>query len=422
MNPVPISRGARFFVAWILALSVLSALRGQSRPSSAPSTVATGRLVVASYNVENLFDNYDNPYKPDEGTPPKSSADTHVLARTIDALRADVLALEEVENLGVVERLNSLLAHPFPFVEILPANDMRGIHCALLSRVRIVRSFGHRFWNVAPGQRFARDLPFYELEPSPGRTVLVAPVHLKSKRTYGKDKNGKAWRTAEAKAVLAILTDLRKHGVRAPAIVLGDMNDLRDSEALAPVLTKLQDATLLVPDGERWSFTWSGHRQQIDYVLYDAPGAAWFRPVAAKFVHEEDAASDHAPVVVEFAWPVPVVRVSSERAARRTEAAAKRPPRLSATDVTALRRNLLREVIAFGTVARVRQTNRGGHYNVTFAKDARKALTAFIPREAVSRFGDIEALVGKEISVRGPLFLYHGRLEIQLTRAEQLER
>ncbi|MFQ5503550.1 MAG: hypothetical protein ACE5F1_01995, partial [Planctomycetota bacterium] len=29
-------------------------------------------LRVASYNVENLFDNFDDPYRPDEGTSPKS--------------------------------------------------------------------------------------------------------------------------------------------------------------------------------------------------------------------------------------------------------------------------------------------------------------------------------------------------------------
>lgn len=372
-------------------------------------------LRVACYNVENLFDNHDDPYRPDEGTSPKSLAERQILAKTIDGLDADVLALSEVENREVVLALNRLLAKPFPFVEAFSSNDMRGIDCALLSRVPIRRSISHRHWRLRGGRSFARNLVIHELAPTEDTRLLVAPMHLKSKRNASGDPQGAKWRGAEAKAILEVLTDLRKQGNKSPCIVLGDLNDTPDSETLAPLFQSMRDASLGIPAEKRWSFEWSGRKQQIDYVLYDGD----LEVRQARFVHDSESASDHAPLVVEFAWPAEPERVEAA-AVQVTDVAEARVPRVDATDGRALKQNLLREVEARGVVRRVQATRSGGHFNLEFGNQPKSSLTVFVPRHAVHRFGDLLAWKGKAVRIRGPVFLYRGRPEIQLTRPSQV--
>lgn len=375
---------------------------------------AQDTLTVATYNVENLFDNHDDPYKPDEGTSPKSHVEIDVLAATIDQLAADVLALQEVENLGVLQQLNARLARSYAFVELLPSNDMRGIHTALLSRVRIKRAIGHRFWSLDGDRVFARDVPVYQLEPSEGRTLLVAPVHFKSKRTVGGDRQGAAWRTAEAAGMVEILQDLRTQGLRAPFVLAGDLNDEPGSPSLAPLFRQLADATRTVDADQRWSYVYQNRRQQIDYILYDGD----LEPKVARFVHEKDAASDHAPIVVAFGWPSRIRRFEGPSTIAPVDP--EHRPRIGATDTARLRRFLLREVEVTGTVLAVRPTQRGGHYNILFARDARDAVSGFVPQHAVERFDDLNRLRGKKVVLKGPVFLYRGRLEIKLTRRRQI--
>ena len=395
-----------------------AAIRCQAAATSKPVEQTKARLRIACYNVENLFDNYDDPYRPDEGTSPKSDAEIAVLAKTIDALDADVLALEEVENREVLKRLNARLEKPYAFVEEFASNDMRGIDCAILSRIAIRRSISHRYWKLDGERRFARDLVVHELAPTKDTRILIAPMHFKSKRSAKGDPQSKLWRGAEARAVLDVLADLRKLGLKEPFVLLGDLNDTPDSEALAPLFAKFTDATRTIPAAERWSFEWSGKKQQIDYVLYD--GA--LRVQQARFVHEEAGASDHAPCVVDFVWPVEPQRIWLQPAKQAVTAAGaqRKLPAISATDPAALKRYMLREVEATGVVRRVQATRGGGHFNLLFGDKPRSSLTVFVPRHAVGRFGDLSAWQGKTLTVRGPLFRYRGRPEIQLTRKSQV--
>ncbi|MCB9890826.1 MAG: endonuclease/exonuclease/phosphatase family protein [Planctomycetes bacterium] len=375
-------------------------------------------LRVACYNVENLFDNYDDPYRPDEETSPKSMAEKRILAKTIDALDADVLALCEVENRDIAMELNRMLAKPYAIVEVFASNDMRGIDCALFSRLQIRRSMSHRHWHLEGGREFARDLVVHEIAPTPGTKLLVAPMHLKSKRTVGDDVQGQAWRSAEARGVLEVLADLRALGEKSPFVLLGDLNDTPDSTSLAPLFAKMKDVTSSIAAEDRWTFEYSGQKQQIDYVLVE--GHVDVR--AARIVHEPDSASDHAPVVVEFTWPVEPVRIAPTAEIEAVESTSKPSarPRIDADDGTALSRNLLAEVEVVGTVRSVEPTRSGGHFNLALGDKPRSSLTLFVPRHAVARFGDLAAWKGRKLTVTGPIFRYRGRLEMQLTRKEQV--
>ncbi|MCA8971444.1 MAG: endonuclease/exonuclease/phosphatase family protein [Planctomycetes bacterium] len=375
-------------------------------------------LRVACYNVENLFDNYDDPYRPDEGTSPKSTAEKRILAKTIDAIDADVLALSEVENRDIAMALNRMLAKPYAIVEVIASNDMRGIDCALFSRLNVRRSMSHRHWHLEGGREFARDLVVHEVVPSPGTKLLVAPMHLKSKRTVGDDVQGQAWRSAEARGVLEVLADLRSLGEKSPFVLLGDLNDTPDSASLAPLFAKLKDVTSSIAAEDRWTFEYSGQKQQIDYVLVD--GHVDIR--SARIVHDPDSASDHAPVIIDFAWPVEPVRIAPTADAEAAQATSTSAvlQRIDAEDGAALSRNLLAEVEVVGTVRSVEPTRSGGHFNLALGTKPRSSLTLFVPRHAVERFGDLSAWKGRKLTVKGPIFRYRGRLEMQLTRKEQV--
>ena len=405
-----------FAICGAVELSAQSAGQLQGGQGQAVAERAK-RLRVATYNLENLFDNHDNPYKPDEGTSPKSRAEIAVLARTIDALDADVLAVQEVENREMLQRLNTRLRRPYAYIEMLPGNDMRGIHCAILSRVRVVRSTGHRTWPLEGKRVFARDVPIFELEPSPGQRLLVTSLHLKSKRSDGSDRQSNKWRTAEAKAIVEILAELRKAGQKAPFVLLGDLNDERDSEPLAPLFGKFVDATSAVAAETRYSYVYAGRKQQIDHVLHDGE----LRVLAARFVHDKDSASDHTPVVVDYAWPAAIVRAAPPSTGEASAPTGRRRiPRLKASDSRSLRRHLLAEVEVEGTIAKVEATRSGGHFNLRFeAAQGRRAFTLFVQRHAVPRFPGLHDLRGKRVVVAGPLFVYRGRLEMKLTRKSQ---
>lgn len=383
-----------------------------------PGMLAAQSLRVACYNVENLFDNHDDPYRPDEETSPKSLAERRVLAKTIDAIDADVLALCEVENREVVEALNRLLAKPYAIVEVLSSNDMRGIDCALLSRVPLRRSTSHRHRVLEGGRRFARDLVVHELEPSPGKRLLVVPMHLKSKRTFGDDVQGVGWRSAEARGIVDVLDELRAGGQTSPFVLLGDLNDTVDSAPLAPLFARFKNATEKVPAEEAWSFEYAGQKQQIDYVLFE--GA--LEVAQARFARDENDASDHAAVVVDFAWEREPTRLPAAPSPQplATEGAKPELPRIQADDGAALARHLLQEVEVSGTVRRVEATRSGGHFNLELGDKPRSSLTLFVPRHAVARFGDLLTWKGKKLVVTGPIFRYRGRPELQLTRKEQV--
>jgi endonuclease/exonuclease/phosphatase family metal-dependent hydrolase len=163
----------------ILACCVLLAI-GACRNTSpdAPATAATEpasqSLLIMTFNVENLFDNVDDPGKDDETF--LSLADKqndahrarcatievrswrdqcldwdwsdaavdrklHVLADAIlqvnEGRGADIVALQEVENIGILERLRTdyLAAAAYLPAILIEGNDLRGIDVAFLSRL-----------------------------------------------------------------------------------------------------------------------------------------------------------------------------------------------------------------------------------------------------------------------------------------------
>ena len=118
----------------------------------APADTNPARVVVASWNVENLFDADDDPLNPgdDEYTPGGWTRWTegryrHKLTNLVDVvheIRPDILCVMEVENRRVLDDLADLLTerHGFslPWLSHRDSPDQRGIDTAILSRIKPV--------------------------------------------------------------------------------------------------------------------------------------------------------------------------------------------------------------------------------------------------------------------------------------------
>ena len=168
-------RRTNLLLALVLtALCLAACVETPSQHTRGPEKTATLAVTVMTFNVENLFDNIDDPVKDDKAYLPLSAKQTaahknacneievqrwrdecldldwnddildykmSVIAATIlqvnDGRGADIVALQEIENLAVLEQLRTrYLANAGYLPAILvEGTDARGIDVAFLSRL-----------------------------------------------------------------------------------------------------------------------------------------------------------------------------------------------------------------------------------------------------------------------------------------------
>lgn len=198
------------------------------------------RIVISIFNVENLFDDADDPYRHDEGTPEKSRDALEKVAAAIRKVNADVVALQEVESRGFLERFVTLFLPDMGYSHIVhfEGNDKRGIDVALLSRAPIGEVTSRRHLEfVGPDgvtRRFQRDVPAITVMPSDAAPFEIWPVHFKS-RSDSADTS-EPIRLAEAAEMRRLLDAEFAANPDARIVVAGDFNDTRESKSMAIVL------------------------------------------------------------------------------------------------------------------------------------------------------------------------------------------
>ncbi|HWL94867.1 MAG TPA: endonuclease/exonuclease/phosphatase family protein [Phycisphaerae bacterium] len=266
-----------------------------------------GVLTLACYNVENLFDSHDDPYRQDEGTETKPEAAQAKAAETIRSLDADIIALEEVENRGVLEQFvaNRLGDLGYANVVLFEGNDGRGIDCALLTWLPVgpVTSYRHVLFDDGSGGRmtFRRDLLRITIEPPGHASFDVFVVHLKC--CGGTDDV--RIRNAEAVAVRAIVDDILKGSPSARFVICGDFNDKWDSAAMKTIRGS-GDAELegFLSDLSEGSVSYhkAPYRSIIDHIIASPAMAERYLAKSYRIATggPADQASDHYPVVTQF--------------------------------------------------------------------------------------------------------------------------
>ena len=280
---------------------------------------AAERFSVATYNVENYLD------RPVPGRTAKTAEGKAKVRDTLLAVRADVLALQEIGSTNALLELRASLQTAgldYPHWEHITGRDTN-IHVAVLSRFPIVARRPHTDDSfLLNGRRFRVSRGFVELDiqvtPQFQLTLLVA--HLKSKRPVPEADQAEL-REQEALLLREKIDARLKVNPDAPLMVLGDLNDTRSAKPIRTVIgrgrtalvdLRPEEATRAAPDaplqrlGANVTWTYFYNREdtysRFDYVLVN-------RALAASVVPEQTCvlalpwwreASDHRPVLVTF--------------------------------------------------------------------------------------------------------------------------
>ncbi|MDH5491544.1 MAG: endonuclease/exonuclease/phosphatase family protein [Myxococcales bacterium] len=264
-------------------------------------------FTLLTWNVHDLFDPYDDPSSFDD-VPSVGQVDEklRVLGRVIASANADVVLLQEVENLPILERLADGPLAGMGYTErvLVEAGEPRGIDVALLSRLPVERVASHaeeRFASL-DGSRtytFARDA--LEVFVSAGGVEIdLVVLHLRS-MLGGAD--AEAHRQAEAQQVRRIVEARLGAGVER-IIVAGDINDVPGSATYALLLENgaLSEITDVLPASERWTTNFGGTPRFFDYIFGSALAESAAIPETVEVLRgaEVTAASDHWPVFARF--------------------------------------------------------------------------------------------------------------------------
>ena len=175
----------------------------------------------------------------------KDPEDTAEIARRIHEMDLDVLAVQEVEHVGVLRDFNrDWLGGLYPHAALLEGNDPRLIDVGLYSKLPLGAICSHQTAThpEAPGERvFGRDLMEVEIFSEAGdRLFTLYNTHMKSHFVpFHEDPvagaaRANARRRRQAEVTAAIIA--RRERSDGRFILLGDMNDPPDSPHLAPML------------------------------------------------------------------------------------------------------------------------------------------------------------------------------------------
>jgi endonuclease/exonuclease/phosphatase family metal-dependent hydrolase len=276
---------------------------------------------VGTYNVENYLD------QPTETRQhPKSAEARTKIRESIRALNPDVLALEEMGTTNALLELRASLKADgldFPFWEHVTGADTN-IHIAVLSKFPITSRHPHSNENfLLDGRRFQVSRGFAEVEIQ-ARTNFVFTLiaaHLKSRRPVPQADEAEL-RLQEAKVLRGIVDEHFKTDPNAKLIVLGDFNDVKNSDSTKAIIGrgkfKLTDTRPAERNGDNTpgsnprydprTVTWTYHYglddtySRIDYILL-SPAMAhnWVtNETYVLTIPNWGVGSDHRPIVATF--------------------------------------------------------------------------------------------------------------------------
>jgi len=295
------------------------------------------KFTLGTFNCENLFARYQFRANftgdPDQGWTINDSkfdiydeTEKQITAKAIRAVDADIICVQEVENLPTLERFASRYLGPCKYKHrlLIDAHDPRNIDVGVLSRFPVTSVMTYRDLRTKNNKSYvySRDCLQVTFEVADGVEFTVYVNHFKS-MMGGRAKTHDR-RKQQADEVAKLLKGHWGDEMRANFAVVGDFNDyLGQGTALSGLVrAPLVNIMDRVSDEERWTHYYAREEEyrQLDYILLpkaldDAQGhpvpAAERRgmPFRAERVTEdrfdfvgEDApkASDHCPLYVEL--------------------------------------------------------------------------------------------------------------------------
>jgi endonuclease/exonuclease/phosphatase family metal-dependent hydrolase len=244
------------------------------------------QITIATFNCENLFKRYkfssklaaekkddavENGFIIDksifETILPKERTLT---AQVIKATKADIICLQEVENLDTLKSFQSQFLKQYPYQYLIDGNDPRLIDVAVLSKIEANTLRTHQFDKKGNTKIFSRDC--LEIEYNINGTVLTIFVNHFKSMLGGREQTNNRRKMQSERVAEIIKSKYGNNPENENFIVLGDLNDAMPSDGLNPLVSQpwLEDviATRL-PKEEQWTHFYDKEKSvaQLDYLL-----------------------------------------------------------------------------------------------------------------------------------------------------------
>ncbi|MBI2418278.1 MAG: endonuclease/exonuclease/phosphatase family protein [Ignavibacteriales bacterium] len=221
-------RSIVFFVIFSLAFGLVNNLY-----AAKPDTIA-----VAFYNVENLYDVFNDPKKNDEEFLPEGKKKwtlerfnekelnlSKVIRGLNDGKGPDIIGFAEVENKGVLETLSKKYLFDLRFdVAHIESPDDRGIDVALLYNKTKFKKLAVYGDSVALPDKYPTRLILHVVLKSKDKDTLHVFVNHWPSRRNGQDKS-EINRVAAASALRKQTDILLAKNPLAKIVIIGDFND-----------------------------------------------------------------------------------------------------------------------------------------------------------------------------------------------------
>ena len=311
---------------------------GTSVSGSVPGMEQSGDLPhadglrIATFNTEFLFDGLDGEGQASfawKGDPALARAHRDSVARVIRALDADVLMLQEVENLETLEMLlgESLADLGYTAYLVNGQDNFTGQDVGLLSRLPVdeVGRTNERVQVGTTRQQYGVSKNLWARLDLGGIPTTLIGVHFLARPD---DVERKPRREAQAEVIRQLVEQEIVAG-RAVA-VLGDFNDFDDdtpdragstpiTDVLATIKTAgpgpeddLRNVAAEVPQKDRYTSFWDRNRNDaidpgefssLDHILLSSRLYDALRAVSFAHLHDPRHVSDHFPIVVTLDLP-----------------------------------------------------------------------------------------------------------------------
>ncbi|MFG0245329.1 MAG: endonuclease/exonuclease/phosphatase family protein [Phycisphaerales bacterium JB052] len=296
-----------------------------------------GAFRLTTYNIENLFDDVDDPTLSGDNEDIDDAKPHHQMlaaARAIRQVDADVLCIEEVES---IDALNAFIEKYIPdmgyeHVISLDAGNSRGIENAVLSRYPLSNPqlwIGKELGGVHPDNYGPNAKNYYAGEPIAfRRSPLKVDVEIPSGDEQGSSwtltlfvvhhKSGYYsgyWREAEARTIAKLAHAVESEHPGRPIVILGDFNAQPSDESVKIYLRDgFNDLFANARPGDKSAVTHESNRR-IDLMLLNeaakarmVKGSGFVLGTAARpeginwrdLDTFEGYAADHYPLSAEF--------------------------------------------------------------------------------------------------------------------------
>ncbi|HXG47214.1 MAG TPA: endonuclease/exonuclease/phosphatase family protein [Methylomirabilota bacterium] len=223
---------------------------------------------VATYNLNNYL------LAPAGARPMKTAEGRAKIRESLRAVGADVVALQEVGGLGALQELRAALRAEgvdYPFWEHITARDTN-IQVAVLSRFPITARRPHTndsYLLFGRRLRVSRGFAEVEIQVAPRYSFTLITCHLKSRRPVPEADEAEM-REQEALILREKIDRRLRADPDANLIVLGDLNDVKDSRAVRSILGRGRTALLDTRPAER-----NGDQAPAASPRHDPPRVTW---------------------------------------------------------------------------------------------------------------------------------------------------